>query len=158
MTKKNKAFIFVQLILILTVLIVITVFAAQPGTADDPIVTKSYVDGRIDELLNAVENGGNIPVVIPDDTVSGDKYVPVHVGVSQKLIGGEGTEIIMRTGRAFAFVPGKEGIINATLGKDLLDSAEINKNNIIIIPRNDGRGIRVVEDAWFIVKGEYTIS
>lgn len=172
MKNRKKGIIFsVGASILIVSALVVSVFAAQPGSEDDPIVSKSYVDSRIDELLNAIEN--NEPIVInPSDNsengsdsevVSGGnsdqyRYVPVHVGVSQKIIGGEGTEIILRVGRGFAYVPGNEGIVDATSGKNLDNNIEIEKNHIIIVPRSDGRGIRIVEDAWFIVKGAYTVA
>ncbi len=154
---KNKIFLTIQVIVILAFAVVISVFAAEPGTSDDPVVSKSYVDNKISELLKTLESGGTINVNSNSDN-SKLKYVPVHVGVGQKLVGGEGTEVILRVGRSFSVVPGSESLIDATDGKELKDKAEIKKSHIVIIPRNDGRGVRVVEDAWFLVKGEYTIT
>ncbi len=154
---KNKIFLIFQIIIVLATVVVVSVFAAEPGTADDPVVSKSYVDNKISELLQTLESGGTLNVgSSKDDTKL--KYVPVHVGVGQKLVGGEGTEVILRVGRSFAVVPGTESLIDATDGKELADKAEIKKSHIVIVPRNDGRGVRVVEDAWFLVKGEYTIT
>lgn len=152
---KNKIFLIIQVIVVLATAVVVSVFAAEPGTADDPVVSKSYVDNKISELLTTLESGGTLNTGSADNSKL--KYVPVHVGVGQKLVGGEGTEIILRVGRSFAVVPGAESLIDATDGKELVDKAEIKKSHIVIVPRNDGRGVRVVEDAWFLVKGEYTI-
>jgi len=156
---KNKLFLMFQAIIITAAVIAVTVFAAEPGSSDDPVVSKSYVDEKIQQLLTALESGGTINInSTPGTNDTKVKYVPVHVGVGQKLLGGEGTEIILRVGRSFAVVPGAESLIDVTDGKEMPDTSELKKNHIIIVPRNDGRGVRVVEDAWFLVKGEYTVS
>ena len=157
---KNRIVLIIQIMIVVISVVVVTVFAADPGTSDDPVVSKSYVDEQISELLKTLESGGTINVNGGTTTESNTKtkYVPVHVAVGQKLLGGEGTEIILRVGRSFAVVPGKESLIDVTNGTELVDKNEIKKNHVIIVPRNDGRGVRVVEDAWFLVKGDYTIS
>lgn len=173
---KNKFFVLFQ-IMSIAVLLAFTVFAAQPGTEDDPIVSKSYVDERISYVLSMISGtsvnpnaSGNEEIVnqvvkeveplialLTEDT-AGSKYVPVSASAGQIILGGEGTEIILRSGRAFAYITGASGIVNATAGSELVHNNEIKKNNIIIIPRDDGRGVRIVEDAWFIIKGSYTIN
>ena len=142
----------------IAVMMAVTVFAAEPGSGSDPVVSQSYVDGKITELLTALEAGGTINVSSGSKAdTSKLKYIPVHVGVGQKLIGGEGTELILRVGRSFAVVP-TESLIDITTGTELKDKGELKKNHVVIVPRNDGRGVRVVEDAWFLVKGDYTIQ
>lgn len=156
---RNKLLFMFQAIIVAATVVAVTVIAAEPGSSEDPVVSKSYVDERIEQLLTALESGGTIDInKAPGTNNDKFKYVPVHVGVGQKLLGGEGTEIILRVGRSFAVVSGKEALIDVTVGKEMPDTSEIKKNHIIIVPRNDGRGVRVVEDAWFLVKGEYTIS
>lgn len=151
---KNKLILTFSIAVMMTV----TVFAAEPGSGSDPVVSKSYVDGKITELLTALEAGGTINVSSGSKAdTSKLKYIPVHVGVGQKLIGGEGTELILRVGRSFAVVP-TESLIDITTGTELKDKGELKKNHVVIVPRNDGRGVRVVEDAWFLVKGDYTIQ
>ena len=156
---RNKLLFMFQAIIVAAAAVAVTVIAAEPGSSEDPVVSKSYVDERIEQLLTALESGETIDINKTPVTSDGKvKYVPVHVGVGQKLLGGEGTEIILRVGRSFAVVSGKEALIDVTDGKEMPDTSEIKKNHVIIVPRNDGRGVRVVEDAWFLVKGEYTVS
>lgn len=157
---KNKMFLIFQLIFVLVAVLTATVVIAEDSQAEkDSPASKGYVNEKIEELLETLESGGiiNVAPSAPSD-LSKYKYVPVHVGVGQKLIGDEGTEVILRVGRSFAVVTGAESLIDVTSGTELKDKAEISKNHIVIVPRNDGRGVRVVEDAWFLVKGGYTIG
>ena len=155
---KNKLLLIIQSAILTAVAATVFTVAAEPGGTDDPVVSKSYVDGKITELLNTLEAGGTINV---NPSAQADtsklKYTPVHVGVGQRLLGAEGTELILRVGRSFAVVP-TESLIDVTSGTEIKDKGELKKNHVIIVPRNDGRGVRVVEDAWFLVKGEYTIQ
>ena len=128
-----------------------TGLAADPGSQSDPLVSKSYVDKKIEEALGAVSEGttGNT------SGGSADTYVPVSATAGGIIIGHEGTEIILRSGSATAFVGGENGLVNATTGAELMNGAAVEKNNILIIPRFDGRGVQAATDAWFIIKGGY---
>ncbi len=113
-------------------------------------VTKQVV-----AIINA--QGGSGSGTTTDTTAQ--SYVPVELQSGQILFGGEGTEIILRSGVAQAYVTTANGIVNATTGQDLTNGQTINKNNILIVPREDGRGIRAVSDStWVLVKGSYTIQ
>ncbi len=185
--------------------------SAQPGASDDPLVTKSYVDAKINEVL---KNGGAVtntsaptttqkptqattaPVnhdAIVSDVVAqieflyGDKlkasptptqtstatpaptstetaasnvtYVPVNAKKGQIIIGEEGTEIILRSGTGTGYCEGQNGLVNATTAGEILNGSKVSVNNLLIVPRSDGRGIKVTSDeAWFIIKGDYYIK
>ncbi len=133
------------------VLVMGTVFAADAGSEADPLVSKSYVDDKINQVMNMVgSDSGSVSV--------GGSYVPVSVGVGKTIIGGEGTEMILRAGKGDIVISGKEGIVDATTGQALYNGHKAALNHIMIIPRNDGRGVKVTEAAWFLVKGSYNIK
>ena len=131
---------------------------AQPGSAGDPVVTRSYVDYQINQLRELImgTNGGTIS----SDNVSQDvRYIPVQAFDGDVIVGHEGTEIILRSGTASVVVPGENGITNATTGRELLNDAVIERDNLIIIPRQDGRGVRITsEEAWFLIRGGHDIN
>ncbi len=135
------------------------VYAASPGTTDDPLVSKSYVEKLINEAFQNNSSGTNSVITNPavNTSNSTSNYVPVNVKIGQKLIGEEGTEIILRSGRGFGYVSTESGIVDITQGTEVFNNEEIIKNHMLIIPRDDGRGIRIVEDSWFLVKGGYKI-
>ena len=133
------------------VLVMGTVFAADAGSEADPLVSKSYVDDKINQVMNMVGSDSSSVSV-------GGSYVPVSVGVGKTIIGGEGTEMILRAGKGDIVISGKEGIVDATTGQALYNGHKAALNHIMIIPRNDGRGVKVTEAAWFLVKGSYNIK
>lgn len=154
--------------------------AIQPGSAGDPLVSKSYVDDKFNQLLgmlsaysqNSGTFGSDQPPLIPSGSGSQnvndivnevmaqlqtDKYMPVSISAGQIILGFEGTEIILRSGNASAYCPGENGIVNLTDGIDLLNDQIVKLNNFIIIPRTDNRGVRALTNCWFMIKGDYQI-
>lgn len=194
MKNQNKLIMALEIIIFIVFLTVAGVFAATPGTSDDPLVSKSYVDDKINQVLSSLNGSYNnsygqgqvnsnvntkeiadevmkeveplIAVMMNNYSNGGAsntnqdnlKYTPVYAENGKIIVGGEGTEIILRSGKAKAYSEGVAGIVNITLGKELQNSAKIDLNNLILIPRNDGRGVQVTENAWFMIKGEYQIK
>lgn len=106
----------------------------SPGSADDPIVTKSYVDQRLAELGHGSSSGS---------TPSGGSVLAVvELRAGQTLIAFEGTEFIVRNGKAVSTSQTSDGIPNLTTGQDLKSGAAIPNNHLLLFPRNDERGIR----------------
>jgi len=142
------------------------ILSANPGGAEDPLVTRSYVEMRIGEALQqATAQQVNTDAILNEvlaniGGLSGNtmSFSPVHVNAGQTILAGEGTEIILRSGNATAHVPGPDGVVNASAGLDLDHGHPISRNHLIIIPREDGRGIRATTDAWFIIRGDFTIQ
>ncbi len=155
--KNHKLIIGLEIFLIVAILSSIIVFASEPGSSTDPIVTKSYVDDQISKVLESIE-GTSSDSTTTSTTTDALAYTPVYVSTGQSLIGKEGTEIILRTGKGTAIVPSVDGIPDITSGTDLTSDESITINHLLIIPRDDGRGVLVTENAWFLVKGDYEIE
>jgi hypothetical protein len=152
--------------------------AASPGTPSDPLVSRSYVDEKINQLMLTL-TASSLPatdelvgeVLTKLEFLYGDKltgsaagtaadaqtYVPVSVSAGQLVLGGEGTEIILRSGRADSFCQGANGLVDVTAGADVLNGQPLAANHLLIVPRDDNRGAAVREDAWFMIKGSYRI-
>ncbi len=132
---KRKLGMIVALVLIMVVGVTIVAFANAnaPGSESDPVVTKSYVDSQ-------------------------SKYTPISLKPGQKLIGGEGTELILRSGEATAIDNGANGISDITAGKDLITGMQVGLNHLLLVPRDDGRGINAITDIWIMVRGTYKIQ
>lgn len=104
-----------------------------PGSPDDPVVTKSYVDSKL-------------------------AYSVLHMQKDQRLIGGEGTEIIVRSGEVKAIDNGKDGVSDITGGNDLKSGAICKTNHLLLVPRSDGRGITAATEAYIMIRGPYTLN
>lgn len=170
----------------------------QPGSIQDPLITKAYLEVRLNKLRTDL---GLQPEII-DNTGSGDGdissgtietlaqyfdeeiakikleldskieaiqtsggtepagFVPINVPKGVKIICKEGTEVIVRSGKATAIAsPENMGLSNVSTGKDLMTGHTIPLNNLIIIARTDGRGFESHSDGTYVmIKGEYTIE
>ena len=164
---KQKILVGVQVFLLITTITTGVIFANNAGSSEDPLVAKSYVDDKIDQVLGVINktigttqnNNTQNDTQIQNNTQS-DKNIfkPVLVQVGQTIYGKEGTEMILRSGKGNAVVSGAEGIANITTGVELRNKSTVSKNHFLIIPRDDKRGIKVTEKAWFLVKGDYEIN
>lgn len=128
-----------------------SVYGADTGSNADPLVSKSYVDDKIEEVMSKIGSSST-------GTTTASSFKPVSVAVGQTITGGEGTEMILRAGKANVVVSGVDGITDATTGQNLVNGHKATTNHLNIIPRADGRGFKVTEAAWFLVKGGYTIK
>ncbi|WP_126428746.1 hypothetical protein [Brevibacillus marinus] len=128
--------------------------AGIPGSADDPVVTKSYVDEKIQQAL-----GGGKAAPTQAQGQAGSLVVE-ELTPGETLYGFAGTEFIVRTGYVVA-VPGTngDGLVDLTAGLDLPAGALVEPNHLLLIPRSDNRGLRLAPDyngtAYVIVRGPY---
>lgn len=155
--KKTMKRIVLGLGITLTILAGTAAFT-EPGSANDPLVTLSYVEMKIDQLKNYIDQKINSN---PSSVVEG-AWVAIEVPQGKSLICYGGTEIILRSGRATAISVVKSGIENGvtdiTAGRDLKMDEEINQNHLLIVPRTDSRGAYAVTHTYWLVKGDYEIK
>lgn len=118
-------------------------FGSEPGTINDPLVTKSYVDEKIASIGQNTQN---------------NTYEVVFVQAGQVILGKQGTEIILRSGIAKAVDAAGGGLQDMTDGKDVMGGQTIEKYHLMIIPREDGRGMLAEKDCTLMVRGGYEIQ
>lgn len=113
----------------------ITAFAdnADPGGSGDPLVTQSYVDQYV-------------------------QWEVADLKAGQVLKGKAGTELIVRRGQAVVVDSSGNGIPDVTAGADITANNIVPLNHLLIIPREDGRGIQVTDFAVVMYRGGATIK
>ncbi|WP_058486747.1 hypothetical protein [Defluviitalea phaphyphila] len=158
MRKKFKNIFFILSIFVIFTMIfnMDKVMGTDIGSYEDPLVSKSYVDSQIKEVMDLVET------IVSNQNSDSDSnktisYEVVNVSAGEKLVGGQGTEIILRGGKGLAIASSYGGLQDITEGIDIAGGTQIPKYHLIIIPREDGRGIYVESDAVFMVRGDYEI-
>lgn len=128
--------------------------APSPGSDQDPLVTKSYVDGEITKLQTSLGSGSG--------SSSGDgAFIAlqiVTVPAGQKLIGLEGTEFILRSGTGKIIGSGTNGVPDLTGATDLKNGAPIPTNHLLLFPRNDNRGFLATTQLIVMVRGRWIIQ
>ena len=115
--------------------------SADPGSADDPVVTLSYIEKVLTPKLDAQQS-----------------FQVVSVNNGQVLEGADGTELILRMGTADVVATAKGGLADVTAGTDLADGLQVPANHHLIVPLSDGRGVRATKDCLFMIKGRYTVK
>lgn len=138
--KKNTKRIFAVILAIICIASVV-VSASEPGSIEDPIVSKSYVDSILVPYVNKVST-----------------FTVVNVSAGQTLIGDAGCEIILRMGTATVVATEKGGLCDTTIGGDWPDGSAVLANHNLIVPVADGRGIKADTDIILMVKGTYSLN
>jgi hypothetical protein len=143
-------------------------YSSNVGTESDPLVSKSYVDAQIAQLKSQINTSNastanttanTTTQVVTNKVVTEEAgYETVSVAVGKRLMGDDGTEIILRAGKGVVYITGKDGISDLTTGQNLVMGDKVQTNHLLVVPRGDGRGVVVSEAAWFLVKGGYTIE
>lgn len=151
----------------------------SPGTADDPLVTKSYVDQLFNGGSPGNGGGGGSAAVSDADlaklkqeiinelkssnnggsTETGSQSVTVvELEPGDTLYASSGSEVIVRNGKAVAVSDDDNGIPDVTAGKDITAGTTVELNHLLLFPR-EGRGIKSDKSnetvIFVMVKGSY---
>ena len=110
---------------------------ANPGDSDDPIVTLSYVEEVVKKELS---------------------FQVVNMSKGDVLIGEAGTELVLRMGSAEIIATQKGGLADLTTGTDLADGTKMPSNHHLVIPVDDGRGIKAENNVIVMVKGDFELK
>lgn len=129
---KKRAIFILGLICILTFLF--HKISSQPGSVQDPVITKSYLENYYNF---------QILVLLPEE----------------KLIPATGSELMLRTGKAI-IIKGKteQGLVDLTTGEELKPGSLISINHLLINPRSDGRGIKAKSKVILLIRGSREID
>jgi len=181
-TKRKIAFITIA-ILISIFFIVPAADGAVPGSDQDPLVTLSFVDKKIEQikyyidsitqgLSNEIFNYSNTLEKYEEQLKQKDEEIQdlkqkvenaltfkvVQLNKGQVLLAGEGAEIIIRSGKTTAVYGTNGGLSDITSAKDLKAGEAIANNHMLISSRNDGRGVKAESEVFLIIKGSFTIK
>lgn len=140
-------------------------YAGSAGSDQDPLVTLSYIEKRIQEVTvdltaqitdlkkqMASQSGSS------GDTGESAVFQVVRVEKGSFVYFGGGTEFILRSGAAAAITTPAGGLSDLTDGKDISMGQSIQANHHILVPRDDGRGLGVLDISFIMIKGPYTIT
>ncbi|MGG6312637.1 hypothetical protein [Paenibacillus macerans] len=132
-----------------------------PGTADDPVVTKSYVDQAIQQAVGG-GGGSTTPSTGGSGSSSSEDGIQiVEVKPGKILVASAGAEFIVRSGKAVIYSADSNGVADLTDGKDITNGGTVLNNHLLSFPRA-GRGIQVLDgdthNLTVMVRGGYQIK
>lgn len=155
----------------------------EPGSEQDPLITKSYVDkitgqflaeiAKLNEQITALKaqteaaeakaeaasvKAEELKVQLQSVSAGTAEYVTVGLEPGQQLLPGSGTELILISGKALA-VPGKTGsLLDATSAKVVVKNSSVLLNHLLISLKDDGRALKATVKSIVYVKGLYKTS
>jgi hypothetical protein len=130
--------------------------SSTPGSVDDPIVTKGYVDSVVSKLVQQ-----ELEKLGPIGGGTSSKLETVTVPLGTKLIVEDGGEMIVRTGKAVAYSSDANGLSDLTDGLDIKPGKPVSNNHLILNPRGP-RGIEAdpkqTKGLIVLVRGAYKLQ
>ena len=144
--------------------------AAGAGTADDPLVTLSYlnetflaaVQKRIDEAV--ASRNASLTAYIDGKLGNGgsagtaSSFAVVTIPAGKTLVGDIGCEVMLRVGSAACVSPSTPGLIDETTGGTLENGKALVKNHLYMMTI-EGRGVKAGSGTVkVLVRGSYTIK
>ena len=163
-----------KIMLLTGVLAVTTLYAADngAGSSNDPLVTKSYVDQKIANISGGTGASSDVTEQLKKQQQlinelsnelkalqkESNTYEVVSVPEGRSILGKQGSEIIIRAGEGKVIGSEAGGIQNMTQGVDLNANSMAPRYHLLIIPREDGRGLLAVKSLTLMVRGGYTIQ
>lgn len=175
--KKNRWLQRVTGLLLIALVLMVTVSAAEIGTADDPLVSLSYLQktflgqimADVDAMLTqrdaeltaeldekiavAAENQKETPEGITNRT-----FAVVTMSKGQTLMGEIGCEVMLRVGTAVCVSSSNPGLIDQTDASVLNDGGALEKNHLYMMTIED-RGVKATANTVkVLVRGTYTLE
>ena len=142
------------------------------GGADDPLITLSYLnsvllpalkedqqkqvqelhDAAVAELREEIAAGGVT-------ATGGSSYLALEMHEGETIVGyGGAIEVLLRRGTFQAVDPIGDKLANLTKGAEAGDGNELTLQNLYLVPRADGRGVKCVSGSgWVMVRGGYQV-
>lgn len=136
-----------------------TAFAAEAGSAQDPLVTLSYLNetfmntimARVDEKIAA--RGGQTSGASTAAT-----FTVVTLSNGQTLTGDIGCEVMLRVGGAVCVTPSAPGLIDETTAGTLNNGGALVQNHLYMMTI-ENRAVRATAATTkLLVRGSYTVA
>ncbi len=159
-----------KILILLAVVISLTVVFATPGSEDDPLVSVSYLETKLNalksELVTMLQEHQNSQTTPEENsTVASQEsttqvFEALQFAPGSQIVFGASTEFIIRRGTATLIDPDLNNMPDLTSGIDIEKDQVIPLNHHMLCPRRDGRGLTVADDSdpfWIMIKGDYIV-
>jgi hypothetical protein len=167
--KKNRWFLRLAVLLVISAALNMTVtLAAEVGSADDPLVTLSYLnDTFMNTILQKVDQkiaARNSQILqqmggqVSGGTGTASTFTVVTLSSGQTLKGDIGCEVMLRVGSAVCVSSSTPGLIDETTAGTLNNSGALVQNHLYMMTI-EGRGVKATAATTkLLVRGTYTIA
>ena len=157
--KKNRWFLRLLVLLALSGALNVTITAAaEAGSADDPLVTLSYLNETfMDTIMDRVDE----KIAQRDGQTGGaaaSSFSVVTLTSGQTLVGDIGCEVMLRVGSAVCVAPSSPGLIDETTAGTLNNGGALVQNHLYMMTI-EGRGVQATAATTKLLgRGSYTVA
>ena len=136
-------------------------YAANAGSSNDPLVTKSYLDGpflkQVQSLVDQTVDARKTELEGAAGQNSGNVFKVVTLRQGETLEGDVGCEVMLRIGTAVCGSPESVGIIDTTDGTNLGDGKSLVTNHLYMITISTRTVTATSGTVKVLARGPYTV-
>lgn len=141
-----------------------TALAAEAGSAQDPLVTLSYLNEtflntiltRVDEKIAA--RNAQLGQQMGGQASTAASFTVVTLSNGQSLTGGIGCEVMLRVGSAVCIAPSAPGLIDETTAGTLGSGGALVQNHLYMMTIENRAVQATAATTKLLVRGTYTIT
>ena len=134
-------------------------YAATAGGADDPLVTKSYLDGPfMEQVQSLVDQAMDERKAELEEAAGQNVFKVVTLSQGQVLEGDVGCEVMLRIGTAKCGSLDSVGLIDTTDGTILTNGKALVTNHLYMITISTRTVTATSGTVKVLVRGPYTVS
>lgn len=128
--------------------------SGNPGSASDPLVTRSFVEKYVQDYVNKNSPAPPVtPVPEPGTGTGSLAWSIAELEPGEEFLGRASTEFIVRSGAAVVLDPTGSGIPDLTSGTNVKSGQPAAPNHLFIVPKDDGRGIKATKATIIMYRG-----
>ena len=140
-------------------------YAANAGSSNDPLVTKSYLDGPflkqvrtlVDQAIDARKAELEKAAGQNSGTTAGNVFTVVTLNQGQTLVGDVGCEVMLRVGTAVCGTSDSVGLIDTTTGANLGTGGALVTNHLYMVTISTRSVTATSGTVKVMARGPYTI-
>ena len=140
-------------------------YAANAGSSNDPLVTKSYLDGPflkqvrtlVDQAIDARKAELEKAAGQNSGTTAGNVFTVVTLSQGQTLVGDVGCEVMLRIGTAVCGTSDSVGLIDTTTGANLGNGGALVTNHLYMVTISTRSVTATSGTVKVLARGPYTI-
>ena len=144
-------------------------YAVNAGGADDPLVTRSYLNGpflsQVQSLVNQTVDERKAELVEAlakvlgqgGGTAGGNVFTVVTLSQGQTLVGDVGCEVMLRVGAATCGTSDSVGLIDTTTGTNLGNGGALVTNHLYMVTISTRSVTAASGTVKVLVRGPYTV-
>ena len=138
----------------------VTVYAAANyGSREDPLITKSYLDSVVQpELEKELET--RLEAALGEVGSDGGDFVLLTLQNGQRVTGEVGTELLPRFGsvRAYAYDSADVALVDTTAAAAVMNGTALSANHLYMVTIQGNGFTAAADNTKVLISGEYTVG